>query len=184
VIVVAASIGNMMTSVLVVLGAVVAKESLGGAGPWAGILASLGAGSMIGGLIALRIRVRHPLFFGSSLLAFLPLPMALLAFRAPVVVIGAGALLAGLGNMVFNSLWETALQQHIPPAALSRVSAYDWFGSMAFQPIGLVVAGPAAAAIGISTALWIAAAGSLVVAALAVATPSIRRLEARPAGSP
>jgi MFS family permease len=184
VIVVAASIGNMMTSVLVVLGAVVAKESLGGAGPWAGILASLGAGSMIGGLIALRIRVRHPLFFGSSLLAFLPLPMALLAFRAPVVVIGAGALLAGLGNMVFNSLWETALQQHIPPAALSRVSAYDWFGSMAFQPIGLVVAGPAAAAIGISTTLWIAAAGSLAVAALAVATPSIRRLEARPAGSP
>jgi MFS family permease len=184
VIVVAASIGNMMTSVLVVLGAVVAKESLGGAGPWAGILASLGAGSMIGGLIALRIRVRHPLFFGSSLLAFLPLPMALLALKAPVVVIGAGALLAGLGNMVFNSLWETALQQHIPPAALSRVSAYDWFGSMAFQPIGLVIAGPAAAAIGISTTLWIAAAGSLVIAALAVATPSVRRLEARPAASP
>jgi uncharacterized membrane protein len=184
VIVVAASIGNMMTSVLVVLGAVVAKESLGGAGAWAGILAALGAGSMIGGLMALRIRVRHPLFFGSSLLAFLPIPLALLALRAPVVVIGAGALLAGVGNMVFNSLWETSLQQHIPPAALSRVSAYDWFGSLAFQPVGLIVAGPAAAAIGISTTLWIAAAGSLVIAALSVATPSVRRLEARPAASP
>jgi uncharacterized membrane protein len=184
VIVVAASIGNMMTSVLVVLGAVVAKESLGGAGAWAGILAALGAGSMIGGLVALRIRVRHPLFFGSSLLAFLPIPLALLALRAPVVVIGAGALLAGVGNMVFNSLWETSLQQHVPPAALSRVSAYDWFGSLAFQPVGLIVAGPAAAAIGISTTLWIAAAGSLAIAALSVATPSVRRLEARPAASP
>jgi MFS family permease len=183
VIVVAASIGNMMTSVLVVLGAVVAKESLGGAGAWAGILAALGAGSMIGGLVALRIRVRHPLFFGSSLLAFLPIPLALLALRAPVVVIGAGALLAGVGNMVFNSLWETSLQQHVPPAALSRVSAYDWFGSLAFQPVGLIVAGPAAAAIGISTTLWIAAAGSLAIAALSVATPSVRRLEARPAAS-
>jgi uncharacterized membrane protein len=184
VIVVAASIGNMMTSVLVVLGAVVAKESLGGAGAWAGILAALGAGSMIGGLVALRIRVRHPLFFGSSLLAFLPIPLALLALRAPVVVIGAGALLAGVGNMVFNSLWETSLQQHVPPAALSRVSAYDWFGSLAFQPVGLIVAGPAAAAIGISTTLWIAAAGSLAIAALSVATPSVRRLEARSAASP
>jgi MFS family permease len=184
VIVVAASIGNMMTSVLVVLGAVVAKESLGGAGAWAGILAALGAGSMIGGLVALRIRVRHPLFFGSSLLAFLPIPLALLALRAPVVVIGAGALLAGVGNMVFNSLWETSLQQHVPPAALSRVSAYDWFGSLAFQPVGLLVAGPAAAAIGISTTLWIAAAGSLAIAALSVATPSVRRLEARSAASP
>lgn len=183
VIVVAASVGNMMTSVFVVLGALVAKTSLGGAGAWAAILACLGAGSMIGGIVALRIRVRRALFFGSSVLAFLPIPIALLALRAPVVVIGAGALLAGIGNMVFNSLWETSLQQHVPPAALSRVSAYDWFGSLAFQPIGLVVAGPAAAAIGISTTLWIAAAGSLMIAALSVATPSVRRLEAAPVAS-
>ena len=34
------------------------------------------------------------------------------------------------------------------PAALSRVSAYDWFGSLAFQPLGLAIAGPLAAGIG------------------------------------
>jgi hypothetical protein len=103
--------------------------------------------------------------------------MALLALRAPVALIAAGALLAGAGNMIFNSLWETSLQQHIPAAALSRVSAYDWFGSLAFQPIGLVVAGPAAAAIGTSTTMWIAATSVLLMAALAVGTPSVRRLE-------
>ena len=134
VIVVAASVGNMMSSVFVVLGALVAKQSLGGAGAWAGILASLGVGALIGGFVALRIHVRRPLLFGSSALAFLPLPIALLALRAPIVVIGAGALLAGIGNMVFNSLWETSLQQHVPPAALSRVSAYDWMGSIVFKP--------------------------------------------------
>jgi hypothetical protein len=180
VIVVAASIGNMMTSVFVVLGALLAKTSLGGAGAWAAILASLGVGSMIGGFVALRVRVRRPLFFGSSLLGFLAVPIALLALRAPVVLVAAGALLAGSGNMVFNSLWETALQRHVPPASLSRVSAYDWFGSLAFQPLGLVVAGPAAAAIGISTTLWIASAGVLAMAALAVGTPSVRQLEAEP----
>jgi hypothetical protein len=53
-------------------------------------------------------------------------------------------MLAGTGNMIFNSLWETSLQQHIPPAALSRVSAHDWFGSLAFHPLRLIIAGPAA----------------------------------------
>jgi predicted MFS family arabinose efflux permease len=178
VIVVAASIGNMMTSVFVVLGALVAKESLGGPGAWATILAALGVGSLAGGFVSLRVHVRHPLFFGSSLLGFLALPTALLALQAPVLVIAAGALLAGGGNMVFNALWETALQQHVPPAALSRVSAYDWFGSMAFAPIGLVVAGPAAAAFGVSTTLWVTAIGIVAMALLVVATPSVRRLEA------
>jgi hypothetical protein len=115
---------------------------------------------------------------GSSLLGFLALPTALLALQAPVLVIAAGALLAGGGNMIFNALWETALQQHVPPAALSRVSAYDWFGSMAFAPIGLVVAGPAAAAFGVSATLWVTAIGIVAMALLVVATPSVRRLEA------
>jgi hypothetical protein len=80
--------------------------------------------------------------------------------------------------MIFNALWETALQQHVPPAALSRVSAYDWFGSLAFQPLGLVIAGPAAAAFGAGTTLWIASGGILAMALLAVGTPSVRHLEA------
>jgi MFS family permease len=178
VIVLGASIGNMMTAVFVVLGAVISKESLGGAGAWATILAALGVGSLVGGVVSLRVRVRHPLLFGSSFIGFLALPTALLAVRAPVVVIAAGALLAGGGNMIFNALWETALQQHVPPAALSRVSAYDWFGSLAFQPLGLVVAGPAAAAFGAGTTLWIASGVILATALLAVGTPSVRHLEA------
>jgi len=178
VIVLAASFGNMMSSIFVVLGAVISKDSLGGAGAWATILAALGVGSLVGGVVSLRVYVRHPLFFGSSLLGFLALPVGLLALRAPVVVIAAGALLAGGSNMIFNALWETALQQHIPPAALSRVSAYDWFGSLAFQPLGLVIAGPAAVAVGASTTLWISAAGILAMAFLAIATPSVRHLEA------
>jgi predicted MFS family arabinose efflux permease len=177
VIVVAASIGNMMSSVFVVLGAVVSKRALGGPLAWTVILSALALGSIAGGYVSLRIHVRRPLFFGSSLLGFLALPMALLAVHAPALLIAAGALVAGGGNMIFNSLWETALQRHIPPTALSRVSAYDWFGSLAFQPLGLIAAGPLAVAIGTRATLWIAAAGVLAMAVLAVATPSVRRLE-------
>jgi hypothetical protein len=177
VIVLSASIGNMMSSLFSVLGAVISKNALGGPLAWTVILSALGLGSLAGGFVSLRIRVRRPLFFGTSLLGFLAIPMALLALHAPAVVIAAGALLAGAANMIFNSLWETALQRHVPPASLSRVSAYDWFGSMAFAPIGLIVAGPVSAAIGTSATLWIGAGGTLAMAALAVATPSVRRLE-------
>jgi predicted MFS family arabinose efflux permease len=179
-IVIAASLGNMVLSMWVVLGAEISKTSLGGPRAWAAILASLGVGSLVGGFVSLRVQARHPLYFGSLLLVFLAAPLALLALRAPVALIAVGALLAGAGNMVFNALWETTLQRHIPPAALSRVSAYDWFGSLAFQPLGFVVAGPAAAAIGTSPTLWIGAGTIFVMTAAVLATPSVRRLEALP----
>jgi MFS family permease len=57
------------------------------------------------------------------------------------------------GHGLFNTLWETTLQQHVPPASLSRVSAYDWFGSLLCDPLGLALAGVVAAGIGMSHAL-------------------------------
>ena len=177
-IVVAASFGNMFTAIFGVLAAVVAKEHLGGAFAFTEILLGLSFGSLAGGFLSLRVHFQRPLLAGSALTAFLGVPTALLAVHAPALVIAFGTFLAGTGNMVFNSLWETALQRHVAPAALSRVSAYDWFGSLAFQPVGLAIAGPLAAGLGTSTTLWIAAAGSVVIAAILVATPSVRALTA------
>lgn len=176
VVVIAASLGNMFTAFFAVLGAVVAKESLGGALAWTVILAGFSVGSLLGGVVALRVKPAHPLLFGSYLVTLLGLPLALLALRLPAIVVAAGALVGGAGNMVFNALWETSLQRHIPAQALSRVSAYDWFGSMLFQPIGLAVAGPLAAAIGVADALWLAAAAVLATGVMCLATPSVRAL--------
>ena len=41
-------------------------------------------------------------------------------------------------------IWDTALQQVIPPNKLARVSAYNWMGAMAFLPAGYAIAGPVA----------------------------------------
>jgi hypothetical protein len=87
------------------------------------------------------------------------------------------ALVTGFGNMLFNTLWETTLQQHIPPASLSRVSAYDWFGSLLCEPLGVALAGVVAAGIGMSRTLWIAAAVDLVAVLAIIAAPSVRRLQ-------
>ena len=45
--------------------------------------------------------------------------------------------LAGIGIGLFAVWWETALATRIPPHLLSRVSAWDWMGSLAAAAAGL-----------------------------------------------
>ena len=172
--VVLSSLGNLAMAVFMVLGALIAKEYLGGAAAWGVIMAAVGAGAIVGSVTALQLQIRRPLVVASLALSALALPAASLALVLPMVVIVAGALVAGAATMLANTLWETALQRHIPAAALSRVSAYDWFGSLAFAPIGYALAGPAGAWIGVTTTLWIVAVFFALSGAAVAALPSIR----------
>ena len=90
----------------------------------------------------------------------------------------AGALVFGIGMMFGNTVWESTLQRHIRPEALSRVSAYDWFGSLAFAPVGLAIWGPIADGIGIGDALWLAALLSAASTVLLLAVRDVRELHA------
>jgi MFS family permease len=175
-VVVSASLGNMMSGAWLVLAAVWIKNGHGGAGAWTVILVVSAIGGLAGGVAVLRLRPRRPLLVGS--IAVLPnaAPMIVLALRLPWQVLIVTALVTGFGNMLFNTLWETTLQQHIPPASLSRVSAYDWFGSLLCEPIGVALAAVVASGIGLSQTLWIAAAVNLVAVAALVAAPSVRHL--------
>jgi uncharacterized membrane protein YadS len=82
--------------------------------------------------------------------------------------------------MLGNSVWESALQRHIPDEWLSRVTAYDWLASMALTPVGLAVSSPAAASIGLTPTLWIAAGLMLVVTLAPLAVPEVRHLRTFP----
>ena len=55
---------------------------------------------------------------------------------------------SGAGLALFDVWWQTALAQRIPPHALSRVSSYDWMGSLALLPLGYLLAGPLGEALG------------------------------------
>jgi hypothetical protein len=174
--VVAASIANMLSAPFFVLGAAIAKSDLGGAGAWALILSAFAIGSFAGGLVALRLHPRRP--FAAAFIGFLPfgLPSVLLAFHASAYAIAAIALLAGFGLMIGNTIWETTLQRTIPPAALSRVTAYDWFGSLAGQPLGYALVGPAAATLGTTATLLLAAGVTTGSNLVVLSFPSIREL--------
>jgi hypothetical protein len=176
-IVVSASLGNMMSSVWLVLAAAWIKQGHGGAGAWTVILVVSAIGALAAGATALRLKPRRPLLLAS--IAVLPnaVPIILLALKLPWETLAVAELVTGFGNMLFNTLWETTLQQHIPPASLSRVSAYDWFGSLLCEPLGLALAGVAAAGIGMSRTLWIAAAVDLAAVVALLAAPSVRHLQ-------
>jgi MFS family permease len=171
-----AAAGNMLWASWNVLGPVVADRELGGPTAWGLVVGTFGAGSLLGGVVALHARPRRPLLVATFGVALFALPLAMLALGAPAAVIAAVAFCSGCGLMVSNTVWESTLQRHIPAQALSRVSAYDWFGSMAFQPLGFALWGPLAGAIGVDVALWLAF-GLQVASVLALlAVRDIRRL--------
>jgi predicted MFS family arabinose efflux permease len=178
------SILNLFLASFPVLGAFVAHSRLGGAGAWAAILAASAAGSVIGGVLLLRLNPRRPMLVGPLACLTVAIPTFLLAVPAPVVAIAATALLSGAGTMLFDTLWNTVLQQHVPAGARSRVSSYEWFGTLALSPLGLALVGPLADAIGVSSALYVC--GTVEVAALLalLAIPSVRTLAPAPEAVP
>jgi MFS family permease len=161
-----------------VLGPAVARESLGGSSSWALIAAAWGAGGLLGGLVALNIRPRRPLLVGESFVVLFAVPVFLLAGPAATAVVALGALVGGAAISLAEVLYETTQAQQIPPEALSRVTAYDWLGSLALEPLGLALIGPVAAGLGVSTTLWLSAVALTLLQAAVLLVPSVRRLEA------
>ncbi|WP_405944419.1 MFS transporter [Streptomyces sp. NBC_00932] len=161
-----------------VLGPLEAKEHLGGAGAWSAIVAAQAVGTVAGASFAVRIRVRRPLLVAVVAIFPVAVPMALLAAHAPVWVICLAMFCSGLSTDVFGALWETTMQREIPEAVLSRVSSYDWFGSLALAPLGLLVAGPIAAAVGTRAALAGCAGATVLATFGALLSPQVRTLRA------
>jgi MFS family permease len=176
-IVIAAGFGNMASSGATgVYGPVVAKQFLGGAAVWGAITACEGAGLLIGGLILLRYRPQRPIFVGVAALLVWALPLFFLASVRVSAAVAVGYLLSGLALELFNTSWIVALQQHVPLEKLSRVSAYDALGSFVFIPLGLTIAGPLADALGLTHALWLAAAVATATSVSALSVREVREL--------
>ena len=178
VIVVGASIVNMFFAFYFVLGPAVAKASLGGAPAWGLILAVEGVGAMAAGLIMLKLHPRRPLFLATVLLLAVPLPLLFLSGPSPLWAIAAAAFCCGGALTAFTVQWNTTMQREIEPHLLARVSAYDWFGSLVFMPVGMAIAGPTARLIGTSSALVLAGVVIAVVVLASLCVPSIRNLRA------
>ncbi|MGD0084863.1 MAG: MFS transporter [Acidimicrobiales bacterium] len=171
------SVGNaILFAPYYVLGAEISKTSLGGATAWGTILAAQGAGALFGGLVMLRLRFRRPLLAGTMMaVMFLPALLSL-AYSRSVPLIAACSFLGGTQLACFGAIWDTTMQREIPAEMLSRLSAYDWFGSLVFLPIGYAIVGPVSQVIGIRTTFVAGCVYCLVAAAAVLCIPTVRRL--------
>lgn len=163
-----------------VLGATVAEEQYGNDAVFGFANAAWGVGTVSGALVASRWKPTRPMLAG--MLASVPWPacIAVFALGPPVLLTYAAMTGAGLGIGMFAVWWETALAQRIPAALLSRVSAWDWMGSLLLLPLGYLLAGPAAAAWGSVEVMVVGGALGTIILALGLlpgSTRALRRLE-------
>jgi hypothetical protein len=141
-----------------------------------GIAASaVGLGTMIGAAIGFRWRPRHPMRTGMLLTLPWPVSLAAFALGLPVPLVLCIFLLDGVGVALFGIWWETALAERVPPNMLSRVTAYDWMGSLALLPLGYVLAGPLGEALGATEVLI---GGSLIALAALTGALLVRDVRA------
>jgi MFS family permease len=165
------------------LGPAVAKEHLGGAAVWGGVIACESAGLIVAGIVMLRLRPRRMLLAATLGVFTMPLIQFALAVPLSVRVICAAAFAGGLGIEVFGVLWDTTMQQEIPQDKLSRVSAYDALGSWILGPLGFVAVPLIAAAVG-NRATFVGVGVLIVVCTLAVLlVEDVRTLERGDVGS-
>ncbi len=129
---------------LYVLGPGVAEDAYDSAALFGIFATLLGVGAVAGGVAGLRWRPRRKLLV--AFVAFMSWPIALVLFglSVPVALLLGVAVAAGVGSALFDVMWHTTMAEQIPPEALSRVSSYDWMGSLILLPVGYILAGPVA----------------------------------------
>jgi len=147
------------------------------------VVASLGVGGVLGALAARPLgrrfgTARALLIVAPGGLCFaLLLPLAdkgpRLAF-ACVALVCAGSVVA-IGNVITDSF----IQAYVAPGILGRVISATWTVAFAMMPIGALLAGGLATALGVRAALWILTA-LLAVSGLAFLLTPMRHLRDLP----
>ena len=162
-----------------VLGPSIAADHYGTASVYGVALVLIGAGSIAGAAVGIRWRPARPMRAAFLATFGFPCTAAILAVGAPPVALFALAALTGAGWTLFTVWWQTAIAELVPPAVLSRVTAYDWMGSLALLPLGLLLAGPAAALVGGSIVLAVGGGMFAVLMAIGLAQRETVALRAR-----
>lgn len=159
-----------------VLGPVLMEDELNGATSWAIVVSAFGAGSIVADVVLLKWRPRFALRASGIALIFASCQAVIIGSGLPIAAIAAVEFCAAIGVSAFFTLWETTLQEHIPEASLSRVSSYDYVASAGVMPVGTILAGPIAEAVGIHATLTAMSVIGVAAALACLAVPAVRNL--------
>jgi hypothetical protein len=166
-----------------VLGPVLAERELDGAQTWAIVTAGFGLGAILGDVLVLHWKPSRPLLVAAGAFVVASCQAAIVGSGLSVWGIAGLEAITGVAVSVGFTLWETTLQEQIPEHAISRVSSYDYLVSVGLMPVGLALAGPLEAAVGLHELLALQTAIAVPIALAALAIPAVRSLRRLPAAS-
>ncbi|MFI8183316.1 MFS transporter [Actinacidiphila glaucinigra] len=163
-----------------VLGPVLAEREWGGAASWSVVVAAFGIGSVVGDVCAYRLTIARPMALAAAALAVASCQAVIIGSGGSLALIAILEAVTGVAVSLFFVLWETALQTHVPEAALSRVSSYDYLLSAGLMPLGLALAGPVSETLGVRPTLYAMTVIAVPAAIALLCVPDVRRLPASP----
>jgi MFS family permease len=175
------AITNLMFASFLVLGPLVFVAHFPHASKCWGLVSACGSvGAIAGAFASVKLAPRHPLYGAFVATTLVAVPIAALARPLPWEAIAA-AWGFGMGAIALgNTWWETTLQRLIPEHVFSRVRSYDILVSFVFMPVGMVVFGPIAEAVGFEQTLLAAAIVTAVTNIAVAFTPAVRAVTAAP----
>lgn len=166
-----------------VLGPGIAQTTIGAAG-WGAVLSVRAVGALLAGLVMYRLAPRRLLPLGLTSAALTVLPLIALGLHAGFAVLAGATFVAGFCAGVMSVAWDTTMQENIPGHLLSRMAAFDDFGSYAGIPVGELLAGPLGAAFGAPQVVLV---GGILIAVAALSplrSPAVRALRHPPVRVP
>lgn len=158
-----------------VLGPIIAKQTFGAAG-WGLTLGVQSMGLFTASLAMFRVRLRHPLRISMVSISISGIPMIILGQGYGLPYLLVAAVLAGAGSTVANIAWDTSLQQAVPKDILSRVCAFDEFGSYITIPLGVLLAVPFADAFGDKVVATVGGIAFIVAAMFPLTDSLVRQM--------
>ena len=160
-----------------VLGPLIALKHFNGAKSWSFVLTLESIGLVIGSIIGMKVKFKYPMRTLTLFTLSFAIYMYSMAKPQSLLVIALCAFLWGVVLDLWASVWPTALQRSVPREALSRISSFDAMGSLLFRPLGLAIAGPISAWIGIPRAMELAAGITVLMICLMLLVPEYWSME-------
>jgi MFS family permease len=182
------SAGNLALTGVDALLVVFLVRTLGLSSAVAGlVMATMAVGGVLGSLVARPLGRR----FGTARALMYVVPaggcftlLLPLADKGPRLAFASVAMMcSGSGIVISNVIVDSFMQAYVPPDIFGRVTSATWAIGFAMMPIGALLAGVLATALGIRTALWILTALIAASGLTFLLTPMrrLRDLPPRPA---
>jgi MFS family permease len=136
----AATNGFFFAGFTVAMPILVLKVLKGSAAIYGLINAVAGAGEVLGGVLVGNLHFKRLLLGTYLFSALLGLAFAIIGIAPVLAFVLAGGFAFNVCLVMSSTHWDSAVQQHVPPKLLGRVTSVDYFGSFLSAPVAPLVA--------------------------------------------